>query len=155
MAKLVPNKKEELSVKIAVDTSELDSTVEKIERIRNALEEINGLMSDIFTLKTAPTESEQNYESLKQALFESALSCENEKEEARKEYRRCFDLDGSKSVSDDFLKDRRNALYLRIAQSDILLDFISCNGLNEDYKRYKSLQIKRGEINAKTNYQLG
>lgn len=136
------DKKEGLSVKIAVDTSELDCTIEKIESIRNALEEINGLMSDIFTLKSAPAESEQNYESLKRALFESALSCEKAKEEARKEYRRCFALDGSQSVSDDYLKDKRNALYRRIAQSDILLDFISCNGLNGDYKSYQSKEVR-------------
>lgn len=144
MAKVLPNKKEEPSVKITVDTTDLDNAIIKIkeasyrvERLNNDLEETKNLISYIF-----PQESEQNYESLKQALFESALSCENEKEEARKEYRRCFALDGSKSVGDDFLKDRRNALYRRIAQSDILLDFISCNGLNEDYKRYKSKEVR-------------
>lgn len=76
MAKVVPNKEEKLSVKITVDTSELDCTIEKIERIRNALEEINGLMSDIFTLKSAPAESEQDFKSLKRALLFNALACE-------------------------------------------------------------------------------
>lgn len=149
MAKVVPNKKEELSVKITVDTTDLDNAIIKIkeasykaERLSNALKETRNLISYIFPQKSAPAESEQNYESLKRALFESALSCENEKEKARREYRQCFALDGSKSVSDDFLKDRRNALYRRIAQSDILLDFISCNGLNEDYKRYKSKEVR-------------
>lgn len=146
---VLPNKKEGCSVKIAVDTTDLDNAIIKIKeasyrvkRLNNDLEETKNLISYIFPQESEPTESEQNYESLKEALFESALSCEKAKDEARKEYRRCFALDGSQSVGDDYLKDKRNALYRRIAQSDILLDFISCNGLNVDYTSYKSKEVR-------------
>lgn len=148
MAKVVPNKKEELSVKIAVDTSELDTAIKKIkeasyraERLSNVLKETKNLISYIFPQKSVPAESEQNYESLKRALFESALSCENEEEKARREYRQCFALDGSQSVGDNYLKNKRNTLYRGIAQSDILLDFIKRNGLIEEYQKYKSKEV--------------
>lgn len=120
---VLPNKKEEWSVKIAVDTTELDSTVEKIERIRNALEEINGLMSDIFTLKTAPTESEQNYKSLKKALFFNALACENLENRTFSDYIGSFDAEGNPLVSSGLIEKREKRSIRAEAKSELLRDF--------------------------------
>lgn len=89
------DKKEGCSVKIAVDTSELDTAIKKIkeasyraERLSNALKETKNLITYIFPPKSEPTESEQEKiynkelklikvnEMDKKALFNNALSVE-------------------------------------------------------------------------------
>lgn len=134
MAKVVPNKKEELSVKITVDTTELDSTVEKVERLRNALEEINGLMSDIFTLKSAPAESEQDFKSLKKALFFNALACEKLEDRTFHDYIGSFDAEGNPLVSSGLIEKREKRSIRAEAKAEVLRDFFKSNGLLEEYQ---------------------
>ena len=134
------DKKEEPSVKITVDTSELDCTIEKIERIRNALEEINGLMSDIFTLKSAPSESKQDFKSLKKALFFNVLVCENLERRTFSDYIDSFDAENNPLVSSELIEKREKRRIRAHAKAEVLRDFLQYVGLLEEYRVYLKRQ---------------
>lgn len=133
-------KKEEPSVKITVDTSELDCTIEKIERIRNALEKINGLMSEIFTLKSAPAESEQDFKSLKKALFFNVLAVENLERRTFSDYIDSFDSEGNPLVSSELIEKREKRSIRAEAKAEVLRDFLKNVGLSEEYQVYLKKQ---------------
>ena len=134
------DKKEEPSVKITVDTSELDCTIEKIEKIHNALEEINGLMTNIFTLKSAPSESEQDFKSLKKALFFNVLACENLERRTFSDYIDSFDEEGNPLVSDELFEEREKRRIRAHAKAEVLRDFLQYVGLSEEYRVYLKRQ---------------
>ena len=126
-----------ISVKIIVDTSELDCAIEKTEKLSNNLYEIEKLMQDIFTQKSTSKCENKNDNALKKALFFETSACEKLKDKALYDYRQCFTLKGTTKVVGENLKHADEIYKRREAQFDILRRFLAINNLLEEYELFK------------------
>lgn len=131
------DKEAKKSVKIIVDTSDLDCAIEKTERLSNNLYEIEKLMQDIFTQKSTSKCEPKNDNALKKALFSETFACEKLKDKALYDYRQCFTLKGTTKVVGETLKHADEIYKRRAAQFDILRRFLAINNLLEEYELFK------------------
>lgn len=79
---------------------------------------------------------------LKEAIFKEAYHCERLAFEAQCEYDDCFD--GFKCIVDDeMLKEKKEERIACSAAADTLLNFISKNGLSNEYEKFKINKIDK------------
>lgn len=75
---------------------------------------------------------------LKEAIFKEAYHYEKLAYEAKMEYEDCFDKWKFKCIVDDeVLKEKKENLMCCEAALDTLLNFISKNGLSDEYEKFK------------------
>lgn len=73
---------------------------------------------------------------LKEAIFKKAYHCEQLAFEAQGDYDGCFD--GFKCIVEDkVLKEKKEEKIACSAAADTLLNFISENGLSNEYEKFK------------------
>lgn len=129
MAKIGISEKEDISTKIVVDTIGIDEAIEKVDRLYNALNEVQKLMSDVFSQKAASKEANQDDDSLKITLFFEALACEKLNDKAMSDYLKCFDSEGNPLANGGLIKKREIRSIREEAKSELLREFFKSYGI--------------------------
>lgn len=82
---------------------------------------------------------------LKEAIFKETYHCEQLAFEAQGDYDGCFD--GFKCiVNDEVLKEKKEEQIACSSAAETLLNFISKNGLSDEYEKFKIKCLSEGHL---------